>query len=825
MWPSLTASLPAFARGKGMLTIGGGKNTMTGPSEFKSQQLKACMAHNIAADPRRSATLHHVKMAAGIVRPLQRGGPQREVAPLCAWVYAGSHNLSGAAWGKMEAATGSDDESGDEDEEFVVMSYEVGVLLLPPEPRPFALPWVTAAAPYDPTEVKPFSTSRYLAILRGRDSRAWDSRDNRMTVDEVTGEVRRQWERLRDGAGGAGLGRGEAAGSTGAVVALPEAATLPPPLGGLLLPTLLTIPLDEVRKLVLLKVEAEARPYPSAPEPGSAARRRARHLKRGGTASTDELLKASGSSMRSEPLPLGAEVRALRLGDFSYGEGDAKAIGDPIVTVYQTVGYKAAGADAFGGCSHDPYLVDYDLMSGGDSEERRPAVRVVDRRGPAGVLLAFFADSDGGATNTPLLQTLALVRSHVEAACWGVFCLQPDEAAGALAPVRGRAPPSTPSHADLLALEFGVAPASELPALVLVTADLQTRLLFCRGGAALAALVREGAGPLVEKLSGLASEQRTHGGGAPTSWWRRAQERRSTRAAHAAAWVRARGCKLVLVEPEGVLKKQCNVSVVRSAGEAVAKRRASLWGAARNDAFYAACVPFLRALLLELPVSADGELQDPYDPLSQYGDGPPQRGVLRTDAPRIALVSSIGHLVSKRRPGEAELLPVQKVREVVAALVARLASELRAGAEAALEAVSRDASVPRPTGERAPRGGGGAARAARRAHLLPRARQRGASWRRRRATRGQRRGGVERALVQAAAGHAARCGGAGGRGGGGRPPRGVRFCRPRGGESRRHRLHRPAAPARRRDFRRRVHPPAWASPTNAQLDAHRRRGL
>ncbi|EOD40224.1 hypothetical protein EMIHUDRAFT_251268, partial [Emiliania huxleyi CCMP1516] len=152
VWPSLTASLPAFARGKGMLTIGGGKNTMTGPSEFKSQQLKACMAHNIAADPRRSATLHHVKMAAGIVRPLQREGPQREVAPLCAWVYAGSHNLSGAAWGKMEAATGSDDESGVEDEEFVVMSYEVGVLLLPPEPRPFALPWVTAAAPYDPTE-------------------------------------------------------------------------------------------------------------------------------------------------------------------------------------------------------------------------------------------------------------------------------------------------------------------------------------------------------------------------------------------------------------------------------------------------------------------------------------------------------------------------------------------------------------------------------------------------------------------------------------------------------------------------------------------------
>ena len=46
LWPSLTASLSAFSRGKGLLTIGGGKNTMTGPSDFKCTQLKRCMVRS-----------------------------------------------------------------------------------------------------------------------------------------------------------------------------------------------------------------------------------------------------------------------------------------------------------------------------------------------------------------------------------------------------------------------------------------------------------------------------------------------------------------------------------------------------------------------------------------------------------------------------------------------------------------------------------------------------------------------------------------------------------------------------------------------------------
>ena len=130
VWPSLNETLPAFARGTGLLTIGGGKNTMTGPSDAKCAQLKHCLAHNIVQSAERAQTLHHVKMAAGIVSEAPGGsrlalvpaeGEGSARAPLCAWVYAGSHNLSGAAWGKHEkvhgSGEGSDGASSDEDVE------------------------------------------------------------------------------------------------------------------------------------------------------------------------------------------------------------------------------------------------------------------------------------------------------------------------------------------------------------------------------------------------------------------------------------------------------------------------------------------------------------------------------------------------------------------------------------------------------------------------------------------------------------------------------------------------------------------------------------
>ena len=92
-----------------------------------------CIAHNLPSSAGRERTLHHVKLAAGIV-PDHDGGDGGAAtggggggAPLCAWLLAGSHNLSGAAWGKVEevAAEGAEAEA-----ELVVMSYEISVLLL-----------------------------------------------------------------------------------------------------------------------------------------------------------------------------------------------------------------------------------------------------------------------------------------------------------------------------------------------------------------------------------------------------------------------------------------------------------------------------------------------------------------------------------------------------------------------------------------------------------------------------------------------------------------------------------------------------------------------
>jgi len=91
------------------------------------------MAHSLPSSAGRERTLHHVKLAAGIV-PDHDGGDGGAAtgsggggAPLCAWLLAGSHNLSGAAWGKVEEVAAEGDEA---EAELVVMSYEISVLLV-----------------------------------------------------------------------------------------------------------------------------------------------------------------------------------------------------------------------------------------------------------------------------------------------------------------------------------------------------------------------------------------------------------------------------------------------------------------------------------------------------------------------------------------------------------------------------------------------------------------------------------------------------------------------------------------------------------------------
>ena len=71
----------------------------------------------------------------------------------------------------------------------------------------------------------------------------------------------------------------------------------------------------------------------SPPTAESAARRRARHLLRAPGA-RDELVKHDGLRC-AQPLPKGTVFEAVRFGDFSYGAGQSKAKGDPIVSVYQ----------------------------------------------------------------------------------------------------------------------------------------------------------------------------------------------------------------------------------------------------------------------------------------------------------------------------------------------------------------------------------------------------------------------------------------------------------------------------------------------------------
>ena len=299
VWPSLTTSLAAFELGKGLLTIGGGKNTMTGPSDAKCKELKSSMAHNYVSSARRRGTLHHIKMAAGIIaeaaprkceEPLRswrgaQGAEEPPRAPLLAWLYAGSHNFSAAAWGKLEpvdddaidggarrgggGGTGEDnghsgsfssddDEFGEEPTELVCMSYELGVLLIPPKPRRMALPWQSPAPKYDPTDVRPFSTSRYLSLLRASRFCHDPAREERAGIGAAD-TMRRLWKRLTGGERSLGQGR------------------------ELSLPTLLPFDISLARKLVLVEVTRDHSVVlcASPPTPQSEQRKQVRHLKRG----------------------------------------------------------------------------------------------------------------------------------------------------------------------------------------------------------------------------------------------------------------------------------------------------------------------------------------------------------------------------------------------------------------------------------------------------------------------------------------------------------------------------------------------------------------
>jgi len=115
------------------------------------------------------------------------------------WLYQGSHNCSGAAWGKRQMDAHGTWES-------LFMSYELGVLFIPPSPLPAAaarriVPWCSPAKYYGPGSVAMLRESRTRTSYRHTTRRP---RHGAL----LRGRHRRRHERDRALQGGGGGGRG-----------------------------------------------------------------------------------------------------------------------------------------------------------------------------------------------------------------------------------------------------------------------------------------------------------------------------------------------------------------------------------------------------------------------------------------------------------------------------------------------------------------------------------------------------------------------------------------------------------------------------------------
>jgi hypothetical protein len=136
-----------------------------------------------------------------------------------------------------------------------------------------------------------------------------------------------------------------------------------------------------------------------------------------------------------------------------------------------------------------------------------------------------------------------------------------------------------------------------------------------------------------------------------------------------AEWVRARGIQLLIVNAEGSLKKPVNLSMPLAAGKG------------GHDAFRSDAVPFLSALLTEEGGGGGGGGGGG----SSSGGGGDLGGSgiaeLRSDRPRLVLLSDLGHQCTERESGP--LLEESKVRQVLDNVVVRLCNELGLSVEAA----------------------------------------------------------------------------------------------------------------------------------------------
>ena len=561
------------------------------------------------------------------------------------------------------------------------MSFELGVLYVPPSPLPTAfarsiVPWQTPARPYGKTTV-PYSLSFLAEQMSGE--------------GEIFGE-----SAVRDAADARAVALQLASSDTSAGVTSSVGLTVGR------LPALLSCVLGELRSLCKLRVESEEgvvvhRRLPSPPPARSS------HLWLSGAAGSDCVPSGEytgGAFVPFPILPCNASVIARAARHFTAGtRAKPNAALDRSLTFYALAGAAGDGSTAGGSgaiASEGGYIANLPTVfaaadkggptaadSAADGREdpmALPTLRVQvptaaedpEGGGPPGGFLVLLLSPTDASANARLLRDASLARSVVEERCWGVLVLRPRAGfdsswSDGLATDHE---PSPTTHSDLVALQYGVA---ELPALLLLSPDGKHEVLKLAGEAALrrsglcagdgSALSSLLTGPLV--VSEIAESRR--------KLVRRREDHAqvslvpSFYAEMTAAAVQALGWRLLVINVEGSLKRAARLSMPPTAGTG-------------HDSFQPLLVPLLRALLLRpLPGSSDdaGRSSGGSDGVGcslggSSGDGQRQ---LALNAPRLALLSDLGHLCSENASGA--LHDESRVRRAIdEQLPIRLANEL-----------------------------------------------------------------------------------------------------------------------------------------------------
>jgi len=632
VWPSVGTTLanmweraPGWWREPHSQPIGPGKQweSLTDGQEWV---LRKSFSHHVMPWPERARTFHHCKVAAGF-------DDEHDLV----WLYTGSHNCSGAAWGKTE--------SGD----FVVMAYELGVLTVFPVPiikhvAQSIVPWQTPARPYTTCRaidaklsgVAPYSS---YELQLGR-----------------SGEGRLEEAAYAD-----------VAQATAAARDLAAAASLE-------LPPLLPFPFGMLPKLERLKPSSTAPPQitddlPVQVHPNNITRRSPIDLARGDgrklqRLTFDELrmhfydgggVDVVPELRSSQPVTAVPRLELSMCANRCLGKPEAD---DPIVTFYELAADPRKLEQGTPKLAARPLVASYRCANGEQQLSIQPTLSIEvhsaqsDPRagGPPGGLLLLLLDphESAVAANTAVLRQLAAWKGQVARQCWGVTVLRPSDSwTSSWSPALSlRDEPAQPSHADLVALTLSV---RSLPAVQLRAPDTVDPVR-CWEQDDLKKLQT----PL--NLGDFFSEE-------TLKHMTQMQSRKANKierhqqmvanplvvAENAAQWLRSQAYQLLLIEPEGALKKPCNVGLSDKAGTTN-----------QTDSFKPGLVPLLKHLLL---------------PPDHEVDASPAATKLRVDAPRLAFVTDFGQQVSEGRNGGAKLTE-DKVRETIdGKLLDRLANE------------------------------------------------------------------------------------------------------------------------------------------------------